>query len=131
MSLATRSWLRVFTGVMQDTSAGDGTDAIVAAFTDHLLHVRGYSANTVRAYRTDVNALLEFAGGGVVYLEVRTDNAPAIAVYSSGGWDRAGLRRGYYAPGIDAISTLQREERIASELATLRAKRDKPGRRKR
>ncbi|MFT3977281.1 MAG: PspA/IM30 family protein [Sphingomonas bacterium] len=35
------------------------------------------------------------------------------------------------APGIDAISTLQREERIASELATLRAKREKPSRRKR
>lgn len=62
MSLAGQSWLRVFTGVMQDISAGKGNEAIVAAFTDHLLHVRGYSANTVRAYRTDINALLEFAG---------------------------------------------------------------------
>ena len=39
-----------------------GNQAVVAAFTDHLLHVRGYSPNTARAYRTDVNALLEFGG---------------------------------------------------------------------
>lgn len=35
---------------------------MVVAFADHLRHVRGYSPHTVRAYCTDVNALLQFAG---------------------------------------------------------------------
>jgi len=30
------------------------------------------------------------------FLEVRADNAPAIALYESAGFARAGLRRGYY-----------------------------------
>ncbi|MCV7030130.1 ribosomal protein S18-alanine N-acetyltransferase [Mycobacterium sherrisii] len=53
--------------------------------------------------------LLKFAGGGVVYLEVRTDNEPAIALYRSVGFEQIGLRRRYYrVSGADAY-TMRRE----------------------
>ncbi len=39
-----------------------------------------------------------------VFLEVRTDNAAAIALYQAHGFHRIGLRRRYYQPsGADAI----------------------------
>jgi ribosomal-protein-alanine N-acetyltransferase len=40
-----------------------------------------------------------------VYLEVRTDNAAAIALYDAHGFTRIGLRRKYYQPsGADAYT---------------------------
>lgn len=39
----------------------------------------------------------------VCFLEVRTDNAPAIALYESLGFGRAGFRKGYYRDGTDAL----------------------------
>jgi ribosomal-protein-alanine N-acetyltransferase len=54
-------------------------------------------------------ALLEFANGGTVFLEVRTDNEPALSLYESAGFVRAGLRRRYYrASGADAY-TMRRD----------------------
>jgi len=38
-----------------------------------------------------------------VTLEVRHDNAAALALYGSMGFDRAGMRRNYYGPGEDAV----------------------------
>jgi ribosomal-protein-alanine N-acetyltransferase len=56
-----------------------------------------------------LNELLVFADGGVVYLEVRTDNEAAIALYRSVGFDQIGLRRRYYrVSGADAY-TMRRE----------------------
>ncbi len=56
-----------------------------------------------------LDALLAFAGGDVVYLEVRTDNEAAIALYRSVGFTQVGLRRRYYrASGADAY-TMRRE----------------------
>ncbi len=53
--------------------------------------------------------LLRAAGNRAVYLEVRTDNAPAIALYESEGFARIGLRRRYYQPsGADAYTMLRR-----------------------
>ncbi|WP_207801684.1 ribosomal protein S18-alanine N-acetyltransferase [Mycobacterium uberis] len=47
--------------------------------------------------------LLEFAGGGAIYLEVRIDNQAAIALYRSVGFEQIGLRSRYYrASGADA-----------------------------
>lgn len=38
------------------------------------------------------------------FLEVRSDNVGATALYESEGWARCGLRRGYYAQGtVDAV----------------------------
>ena len=59
--------------------------------------------------------LLDFAmkterGRGLetVFLEVRSKNAAAIALYSAYGFEKAGLRRGYYRnPDDDAIVMLK------------------------
>jgi [ribosomal protein S18]-alanine N-acetyltransferase len=56
-----------------------------------------------------LDALLDFAKSGVVYLEVRTDNAAAIALYHGAGFVVAGLRKRYYrVSGADAY-TMRRE----------------------
>ena len=53
--------------------------------------------------------LLAFAGQGAVFLEVRTDNAAAIALYESVGFVTIGLRKRYYrVSGADAY-TMRRE----------------------
>lgn len=53
--------------------------------------------------------LLAFAAGGVVYLEVRTDNQAALGLYRSLGFEQIGLRRRYYrVSGADAY-TMRRE----------------------
>jgi ribosomal-protein-alanine acetyltransferase len=56
-----------------------------------------------------LNELLDFADGGVVHLEVRTDNTAAIALYRSVGFTKVGVRRRYYrVSGADAY-TMRRE----------------------
>jgi len=56
-----------------------------------------------------LDELLHFAEGGVVYLEVRTDNEAAIALYRSVGFAQVGVRRRYYRiSGADAY-TMRRE----------------------
>jgi len=51
------------------------------------------------------DALGEVAGRGVreVFLEVRHDNAAAIGLYASYGFNATGRRRNYYARGVDAV----------------------------
>lgn len=56
--------------------------------------------------RTLLDALLAEAvrrGCTQVFLEVRADNASALGLYGSRGFERQGLRRGYYGPGEDAV----------------------------
>ncbi|WP_166442197.1 ribosomal protein S18-alanine N-acetyltransferase [Nakamurella flava] len=49
--------------------------------------------------------LIAASGGQRMMLEVRTDNDPAIALYTSEGFRRIGLRRSYYFPsGADAYT---------------------------
>lgn len=53
--------------------------------------------------------LLDFADGGVVFLEVRTDNEAAIGLYRSTGFEQVGLRKRYYrVSGADAY-TMRRD----------------------
>jgi ribosomal-protein-alanine N-acetyltransferase len=55
--------------------------------------------------RALLRGLLEHADGATVFLEVRTDNDAAIALYRSEGFTVIGTRRGYYRPsGADAFT---------------------------
>ncbi|MGH3786839.1 MAG: ribosomal protein S18-alanine N-acetyltransferase [Pseudonocardiaceae bacterium] len=59
--------------------------------------------------RALLRAVLEHAIGATVFLEVRTDNEPAIQLYRSEGFTVVGIRRGYYRPsGADAF-TMRRQ----------------------
>lgn len=42
-------------------------------------------------------------GVATAYLDVRSDNAAAHALYRAAGWNRAGRRAGYYSDGADAL----------------------------
>lgn len=42
-------------------------------------------------------------GADSLFLEVAHDNAAALALYATAGFERVGLRRGYYASGADAV----------------------------
>ncbi|MHA7651773.1 ribosomal protein S18-alanine N-acetyltransferase [Mycobacterium sp. ML4] len=56
-----------------------------------------------------LNELLDYADGGVVFLEVRTDNESAIGLYRSVGFEQIGLRKRYYrVSGADAY-TMRRD----------------------
>jgi ribosomal-protein-alanine N-acetyltransferase len=62
-----------------------------------------------------LDELLKIAAGGIVHLEVRTDNAPAIALYRSVGFTNVGLRRRYYRiSGADAY-TMRLEARAGDD----------------
>ena len=68
---------------------------------------RGYQGRGIG--RRMLESLLEIADDGVVFLEVRTDNEPAIALYRSVGFARVGLRKRYYRlSGADAY-TMRRD----------------------
>jgi [ribosomal protein S18]-alanine N-acetyltransferase len=60
--------------------------------------------------------------GGPVFLEVRTDNEPAIALYQREGFEIVGTRKRYYQPsGADAF-TMRRPALIDAEAAERRGK---------
>jgi ribosomal-protein-alanine N-acetyltransferase len=50
-----------------------------------------------------------------VFLEVRADNATAIGLYQSRGFESTGLRRGYYGPGQDAVIMRRRRPKVPTE----------------
>jgi len=55
--------------------------------------------------RVLLDHLLAIADGGTVFLEVRTDNVAAIALYESVGFTVVGLRKRYYrVSGADAYT---------------------------
>jgi ribosomal-protein-alanine N-acetyltransferase len=47
--------------------------------------------------------VLENAGVQRIFLEVRRDNAPALALYGRHGFQQVGVRRRYYPDGSDAL----------------------------
>jgi ribosomal-protein-alanine N-acetyltransferase len=72
---------------------------------------RGIGRRLLRGLLTHADA----RGAAVVYLEVRTDNQPAIALYRSEGFQVMGIRRRYYQPsGADAY-TMRRRSAAARE----------------
>ncbi len=58
-----------------------------------------------------LHRLFDYADHGAIFLEVRTDNAAAIALYESEGFAKMGVRKRYYrVSGADAY-TMKRERR--------------------
>ncbi|ORB24359.1 ribosomal protein S18-alanine N-acetyltransferase [Mycolicibacterium parafortuitum] len=58
-----------------------------------------------------LHRLFDYADGGAIFLEVRTDNAAAIGLYESEGFEKMGVRKRYYrVSGADAY-TMKRERR--------------------
>lgn len=78
----------------------DGIDAqVMTVATDTARQGRGIG----RAMMLDLLDHARAVGAGTVLLEVRVDNAPALHLYSSLGFETLGRRRAYYQPGnIDA-----------------------------
>lgn len=64
---------------------------------------RGVAAQLIQAGIEWAEAL----GATRMLLEVRTDNDPAVQLYSRLGFDRISLRRDYYGPGVDAAVMLR------------------------
>ena len=64
---------------------------------------RGVAAQLIQAGIEWAEAL----GATRMLLEVRTDNDPALELYSRLGFDRISLRRDYYGPGLDAAVMLR------------------------
>ena len=102
----------------------DSGNFYVGAYSDGQLI--GYAGLGLTDFESSVHTLAvdrDFQGGGVgktllrallaradesglpVFLEVRTDNARAIALYLAHGFEHLGLRRRYYQPsGADAYT---------------------------
>lgn len=55
------------------------------------------------ALLADAEAVERAAGATALRLEVRIDNAAAIALYRSRGYREFGRHAGYYADGVDAL----------------------------
>lgn len=68
---------------------------------------RGVARSLLSAWLHAIESHAETA-----FLEVATDNAPAIALYTQQGFTRSGLRRAYYArsaaPAADALIMVHR-----------------------
>lgn len=56
-----------------------------------------------RALTLEFAATARGMGARDLFLEVAADNHPAQALYAALGWRETGRRRGYYAPGLDAV----------------------------
>ncbi len=56
-----------------------------------------------RRLLVDAMALARQRGAQEVFLEVRHDNAAAVALYEAYGFEVVGRRRSYYARGVDAF----------------------------
>jgi ribosomal-protein-alanine N-acetyltransferase len=101
----------------------NGNYYIGAYADDELIGYAGLAAGTHEASVHTIAVIRHWQGRGVgklllrtllaradeigvpVYLEVRTDNEPAIAMYLAHGFEHLGLRRRYYQPsGADAYT---------------------------
>lgn len=124
---ATRHYL-----VAEDGGAvGDGAGRTPSAVVGYAgLHVAGDQADVLTVAvardhwgrgigRALLAALVDEAAGrraAEIFLDVRVDNDRARELYERAGFERIGLRRGYYHGGIDAV-TMRRRLRTDEEVA--------------
>jgi ribosomal protein S18 acetylase RimI-like enzyme len=114
---------KVATPVIFLTAIGgvdDRIEGLNAGGDDYLVKPFEYEVHTIGvdpAYqgqgigRQLLRRLFDFAGDATIFLEVRTDNAAAIALYESEGFEQVGLRKRYYrVSGADAY-TMKRDRR--------------------
>jgi ribosomal-protein-alanine N-acetyltransferase len=99
-------------GLVGDVVSGFAISRIVAGEAELLTIVldpeargRGLSAELLAHHARSVRR----AGGEVLFLEVASDNAPALALYRKAGFKQIGQRKGYYpaaggAPRRDALT---------------------------
>jgi ribosomal protein S18 acetylase RimI-like enzyme len=80
-------------------SAVDGVGEIVLIAVDPQVRREGIGTALLGA----VEAGWRDEGVTDAWLEVRADNAPAIALYRANGWAEAGVRSRYYRDGTDAL----------------------------
>lgn len=67
--------------------------------------------------RSLLRAILDHAEGATVFLEVRTDNESAIALYRSEGFVVIGTRRHYYRPsGADAFTMRRQASMVTTRI---------------
>ncbi len=90
---------------------GDSAESEVHTIgVDPLAHRRGIGGVLLAKLLSEADR-----HGGSVFLDVRTDNAPAIELYRKEGFVTVGTRRKYYQPsGADAY-TMRRPSRKAAE----------------
>lgn len=70
----------------------------------HVLHIATLPARRRGgAGRALLRALIHTEGTEMCWLEVRADNAPAIALYSHEGFEHIAVRKRYYTDGSDAV----------------------------
>lgn len=60
------------------------------------VHPSAHRSGIARALVVAARMRLEAEGAETLFLEVRSDNVPAIALYEKLGFSKAGLRAGYY-----------------------------------
>jgi [ribosomal protein S18]-alanine N-acetyltransferase len=82
---------------------GDVEASVHTLGVDPAWQRRGVGRLLLRALLAEADAV-----AATVFLEVRTDNEPAIALYTAHGFGQVGLRRRYYQPsGADAYTMMR------------------------
>lgn len=77
---------------------GAGVARLYSLAIAAVMRGRGIAARLL----TEVEVAARERGSRALRLEVRCDNAPAIALYQRVGYRRIGMRAGYYEDGTDA-----------------------------
>lgn len=73
---------------------------------------------------TEMMTWLRLRGAGRIYLEVRTDNVAAIALYRKLGFTEIGWIDHYYATGLHALRMMREDSRLAQEKETTSTTKD-------
>jgi len=88
--------------IMGRVVAGEGELLTIAV--DPVAWGQGIGGRLVLRFLQEARA----RGAESVFLEVAANNVAALAVYARAGFQGAGLRRGYFGDGVDAVVMTRR-----------------------